>query len=209
MGSTFRRVATVFAVAALATIGATAGVAATPQTYTCTKSKKHGQTEVRTSVLESAVSGLTTAGFVCVADTPTDEDEGEGTGEGTTDDGPADEGPTNDESADDSTAEDHPSTPTAPQPASVPEESRSLYCSTRGAVDRSGDADGPGVTLDLPDSQGALLVERGLATPAMFYAGVGVSCDVLPGYTYAGFWVDHVGDVVPGVAVYPYYVPTA
>jgi hypothetical protein len=198
MGSTLRRVATVLAVATLATIGATAGVAANPQTYTCTKSKKHGQPDVRTSVAESAVSGLTNAGYVCVADTPTDEGESEGT----------DEGPTDDESAGDSTAEEHPSAPTEPRPSSVPEESRSLYCSTHGQVDRGG-ADGSGVALDLPDSQGALLVERGLATPAIFYAGVGVSCDVLPGYTYAGFWVDHVGDVVPGVAVYPYYVATA
>jgi hypothetical protein len=35
---------------------------------------------------------------------------------------------------------------------------------------------------------------------------MGASCDVLPGYTYSGTWVDHVGNVVPGVAVYPLYV---
>ncbi len=44
-------------------------------------------------------------------------------------------------------------------------------------------------------------------TPGIFYAGVGVSCDLLPGFTFSGLWVDHVGEVVPGVAVYPYYVP--
>ena len=49
---------------------------------------------------------------------------------------------------------------------------------------------------------------NGLATPGIFYAGYGVSCDLLPGFSYSEFWVDHVGDVVPGVAVYPYYVPT-
>jgi len=58
-------------------------------------------------------------------------------------------------------------------------------------------------SLNLPDSQGALLVEQGLATPAIFYEGIGASCDLLPGFTFSGTWVDHVGDVVTGVAVYP------
>jgi hypothetical protein len=84
--------------------------------------------------------------------------------------------------------------PSGPPPA-PPAESRSLFCSTKGSA-----------ALDLPDSEGALLVGQGLATPAIFYAGVGVSCELLPGFTYAGYWVDHVGDQVPGVAVYPYYV---
>ena len=90
----------------------------------------------------------------------------------------------------------------------TPGESRSLYCSTKGPVDR-GNGEHPGVALNLTESQGALLVENGLVTPAIFYSGLGVSCDVLPGFVYAGYWVDHVGDVVPGVAVYPYYVPSA
>jgi hypothetical protein len=92
-------------------------------------------------------------------------------------------------------------------PVQAPSASRSLYCSTAGPADRR-NADGSGVALNLPDSQGALLVEKGIATPGIFYAGLGVSCDQLPGFTYAGVWVDHVGEVVPGVAVYPYYVPT-
>ena len=41
--------------------------------------------------------------------------------------------------------------------------------------------------------------------PANFYQGIGASCDLLPGFTYSGVWVDHVGDVVPGVAVYPLF----
>ena len=45
-------------------------------------------------------------------------------------------------------------------------------------------------------------------TPGVYYAGIGVSCDLLPGFTYSGFWVNNVGDAAPGVAVYPYYVPT-
>ena len=93
-------------------------------------------------------------------------------------------------------------------PAAPPAESRSLFCATTGWADR-GNGDAPGVALNLPDGQGALLVAQGLATPAIFYAGLGVSCDLLPGFSYAGYWVDHVGDVVPGVAVYPYYVPNA
>ena len=43
----------------------------------------------------------------------------------------------------------------------------------------------------------------------MYYQGFGASCDVLPGYAYAGTWVGHVGDVVPGVAVYPLYIPSS
>ncbi len=90
----------------------------------------------------------------------------------------------------------------------TPGESRSLYCSTKGPVDR-GNGEHPGVALNLTESPGVLLVEQGLVTPGNFYAGLGVTCDVLPGFVYAGYWVDHVGDVVPGVAVYPYYVPNA
>jgi hypothetical protein len=90
----------------------------------------------------------------------------------------------------------------------TPGESRSLYCSTTGPIDR-GNGEHPGVALNLTETQGALLVEKGLATPACYYAGLGVTCDVLAGFVYAGYWVDHVGDVVPGVAVYPYYIPNA
>ena len=59
---------------------------------------------------------------------------------------------------------------------------------------------------NLLDEHGAFLVELGLVVPAMYYQGFGASCDVLPGYAYAGMWVGHVGDVVPGVAVYPLFV---
>jgi hypothetical protein len=90
----------------------------------------------------------------------------------------------------------------------TPSESRSLYCSTKGAVDR-GNGERPGIALNLTESQGALLVAQGLVTPAFFYAGFGATCEVLPGFVYAGYWVDNVGDVVPGVAVYPYYIPKA
>ena len=63
-----------------------------------------------------------------------------------------------------------------------------------------------GTALNLLDTQGAHMVQMGLVNPAIFYEGIGASCDVLPGFNYSGLWVDHVGDVVPGVAVYPLYV---
>ena len=63
-----------------------------------------------------------------------------------------------------------------------------------------------GITLNLLDTQGALMVELGLARPANFYQGIGASCDLLTGFKDSGTWVDHVGDVVPGVAVYPLFV---
>ena len=51
--------------------------------------------------------------------------------------------------------------------AASPSETRSLYCSTKGPVDR-GNGERPGIALDLPESQGVFLVEKGLATTAVF-----------------------------------------
>ena len=174
------------AIMALALIAATAALGANPHTtyttYTCTKTKNNGQTDVKPSVPEPAVGGKTRAGYTCVVQAQAEEDEDEG--------------------------EPAAVSPSPPDMVEAPSESRSLYCSTKGPVER-GNSEGAGVALNLADSQGTLLVEKGLATPAIFYAGIGVSCDLLPGFTYAGVWVDHVGAVVPGVAVYPYYVPTA
>ena len=65
--------------------------------------------------------------------------------------------------------------------------------------------DGMGIALNLTEAQGELMVEMGLVKPANFYQGIGASCDLLPGFTYSGVWVDHVGDVVPGVGVYPLF----
>jgi hypothetical protein len=184
----------------LAVIAATAAAASPHPTYTCTKTKKKGGSEVRTSVPETAVPSLTNAGFACVVEDSDDEgtDTGTGTGE-TTDEGSGDD--SSPENGPGHSANAHSSSVVTPAP-----ESRSIYCSTTGLVERPND-DQAGVALNLPDSQGALLVAKGLATPGIYYEGIGVSCDVLPGFTYSGVWVDHVGDVVPGVAVYPYYVP--
>ena len=51
--------------------------------------------------------------------------------------------------------------------AASPSETRSLYCSRKGPVDR-GNGERPGIALDLPESQGVFLVEKGLATTAVF-----------------------------------------
>lgn len=211
MRSKPRLAVSLLATTALVLVTATAVVAANPHAmYTCTKTKNE-KTDVKTSVPEPAVGGLTHAGYTCVAevqqgddgdqqgDQPSDEGQDEGTAQ---DSGPGMGSTPGDDSI--PAAADS----SAPEPAQVPSESRSLYCSTNGLWER-GSAEGSGAALNLPDSQGASLVEKGLVTPAIFYAGIGASCDLLPGFTYAGFWVDHIGEVVPGVAVYRYYVPTA
>ena len=190
--------ASLLTAAALASIAATSVAAGNPQTtYTCTKTKNNGDSDVRVAVPETAVAGLTNAGYTCVVDTSAgegDQGEDETPGGGTGADSPT--------ANDDSATGDRWFSAQTPEP---PEESRSLYCSTTGPLDR-GSAEGAGVALNLFDSQGASLVEKGLVTPARFYEGLGVSCDVLPGFTYTGVWVDHVGDVTPGSAVYPYFV---
>jgi hypothetical protein len=200
MRSELRLAASLLATVALALMGSTAALADSPQaTYTCTKTKPNGDV-VTVTVPESAVDGLTKAGFICVKNEPTPE--------GPADDGPADDGPA-DDGPDDEPGDQGPEAPEHHQggsngvsgvTAEAASESRSLYCIDAGNSD--------GAALNLTDSQGALLVAEGLATPGIFYSGVGVSCDVLPGFKYSGSWVDHVGDVVPGVAVYPLFVPT-
>ena len=50
------------------------------------------------------------------------------------------------------------------------------------------------------------MVQLGLVKPATFYQGIGASCEQLPGFKDSGLWVDHVGEVVSGVAVYPLFV---
>ena len=60
---------------ALALIGATAAAANPHTTYTCTKTKNNGQTDVKTSVPEPSLGGLTNAGYTCVAEAPPAEDE--------------------------------------------------------------------------------------------------------------------------------------
>jgi hypothetical protein len=151
--------------------------------YTCEKESRFGP-DVRVTVPGIAVPLLEFLGFTCSPIAGDDEDEGN------EDDG--------DEDAE----------PVAVAPAvivEIPQESRSLYCSTNGPVDRA-NGDGPGIALSLTKAQGAEMVEAGTVRPATFYQGIGASCDSLPGYKNSGLWVDNVGDVVPGVAIYPLFV---
>jgi hypothetical protein len=206
MRITWRLFASSVAISALALMAATTVAAANPNAaYTCVKVKENGQQDVRVGVPESAVSGLTNAGFTCVA--AVGEDENEGPGDDSNGDpgneNPGDEDPGNEESGNsDSGPAAGPSVEVY-----VPQESRSVYCSTNGPAYRA-NGEGMGVTLNLLDTQGALMVELGLARPANFYQGIGASCDLLAGFKDSGTWVDHVGDVVPGVAVYPLFVTT-
>jgi hypothetical protein len=175
-------------VAAFSVIAVAAATAANPhQMYTCVKVTPGGEV-VQVEVPEPAVKGLTKAGYTCVPNPPSEEEDPGNEDPG--DEGPGDApGPGSSASA----------------PASAPEAQRTVFCSTNGHAFRA-NGDGMGIALNLIDEQGALLVERGLVVPAMYYQGLGASCDVLPGYSYAGTWVDHVGDVVPGVAVYPLFI---
>jgi hypothetical protein len=220
-----RRAASLVAISALGLFAATTVVAANPHTtYTCVKVKHNGEQDVQVNVPEPAVSGLTNAGFTCVAvegdengdeETTTDEGntEDEDPGyeepgeEGAGDDDPGYEEPGNgnpgNEDQDENLGGEEPTT--ASVEVWVPQESRSLYCSTKGPAYRA-NGEGMGIGLNLPDSQGALMVQLGLVEPATFYQGIGASCDQLPGFKDSGLWVDHVGDVVPGVAVYPLFV---
>lgn len=203
MRTTWKLLAALVAITALALVAATTLSAANPNAaYTCVKEKNNGQQDVRVGVPESAVSGLTNAGFTCVATVGDDETDDPGDEESGNED-PENEDPGND---DPGSSESGPAS-TSSVDVSVPQESRSIYCSTNGPAYRA-NGDGMGISLNLFDSQGALMVEMGLVRPANFYQGIGASCDLLPGFKDSGLWVDHVGDVVPGVAVYPLFVTT-
>jgi hypothetical protein len=197
MKTTWKLVASLVAITALALTAATTISAANPDAaYTCVKVKENGQQDVQVGVPEAAVDGLTNAGFTCVADPGEGEDPG--------DEDPGNEDPGNEDPGDAGSGQ-------AGGPAVevyVAPESRSVYCSTNGPAYRA-NGEGMGITLNLLDTQGALMVELGLAKPANFYQGIGASCDLLLGFKDSGTWVDHIGDGVPDVAVYPLYVPAS
>jgi hypothetical protein len=187
-------IAALVAITALALMAATTVAAGNPHaTYTCVKVKENGKADVRVDVPESAVAGLTNAGFTCVANA--------GAGDG--------EDPGNEDPGNEDPEDEDPGVGSGPAGSSVevhvPQEPRSIYCSTNGLAFRA-NGDGMGIALNLLDTQGALMVEMGLVKPANFYRGIGASCDLLPGFKDSDVWVDHVGDVVPGVAVYPLFV---
>src|SRR5688572_23701431 len=217
MRITWKLVASLVSITTLALIAATT-VTAANAVYTCVKVKQNGQQDVRVGVPESAVSGLTNGGFTCVPnaveeqqDEEQQDDEQQGDelkDEEQTDEEQQDE-EQQDEEQQDEEQQDKESVPVpANDPSvesSVSQESRSLYCSLKGVAHRA-NGEGTGISLNLLDSQGELMVELGLVEPANFYEGIGASCDSLSGFKYADVWVDHVGDVVPGVAVYPLFV---
>jgi hypothetical protein len=183
-----RRAASFVAISTLGLFAAATVAAANPHTmYTCVKVKQNGQQDVQVNVPEPAVSGLTNAGFTCVA-TPAEE-EGDDQGDQGDQGDEGDQGAASGENV---------------EPYVAPE-SRTLFCSTNGPAYRA-NGDGMGIALNLPDSAGAAMVALGLVKPATFYQGIGATCDQLPGFKDSGLWVDHVGDVVPGVAVYPLFV---
>jgi hypothetical protein len=220
MKTIWKLVASLVAITALALMAATVVPAANPNaTYTCVKVKGNGQQDVRVGVPESAVAGLTNAGFTCVA-TP-----GEGEGEDPGNENPGNENPGNENPGNENPGNENPGNenpgngddpgdvgPDAAISSSVeayvPQEPRSLYCSSNGPAFRANN-EGMGIALNLLETQGALMVEMGLVRPASFYQGIGASCDRLPGFEDSGLWVDHVGDFVPGVAVYPLFVPAS
>jgi hypothetical protein len=188
MRTAFKLSVSLVAITALALMATATVPAANPNAaYTCIKETENGH-DVVVGVPEAAVPGLTNAGFTCVPNAGEDENEDPG------DEGPGNEDPGNSGSAMGSSVQ-----------AFVAQESRSLYCSTNGLAYRA-NGDGMGVALNLLDSQGALMVEMGLVRPANFYQGIGASCDLLAGFKNSGIWVDHIGDVVPGVSVYPLFV---
>ena len=202
---TFWRLTAFVGIAMLALVAAaSAGAAGNSQaTYTCTKVKHNGDTDVRVNVPSAAVDGLTNAGFTCVVsqgeegDDPGTDDPGVGD-EGSN---PGEEGSGNEEPGSD---DGGPSSTPESSGYEAPQEPRSLYCATK-PVERA-NGDGMGIALNLTEAQGQELIDMGLVTHAIFYEGLGASCDVLPGYKDSGVWVDNVGNVVPGVAVYILYV---
>jgi hypothetical protein len=201
---------TLIAIAALALLVATTVAASNPHaTYTCVKVKQNGDSDVRVDVPEPAVNGLTNAGFTCVADAVDEPEDEEDPGNGEEEDpGNGEEDPGDEPESGNDPSLDSGQGPWVAAEVAAPQEARSLYCSTNGPALRA-NGEGMGIALNLFASQGALLVEMGLVTPAIFYEGIGASCDVLPEFTFSGSWVDNVGDLVLGVAVYPLYIPTA
>ena len=79
---------------------------------------------------------------------------------------------------------------------------RAGYCSVAGNTTTSGAAIPPGTFLDLGVDQPATDPHFKGATPAYYYQGRGISCDVLPGYTKTGEMVGYGGHGDPGGYTY-------
>src|SRR4029450_4600993 len=79
MRTTWKLLVALVAISALALMAATSLAAANASAvYACVKVKPNGQEDVRVGVPESAVAGLSNAGFTCVATVGDDETEDPG-----------------------------------------------------------------------------------------------------------------------------------
>ncbi len=79
---------------------------------------------------------------------------------------------------------------------------RAGYCSVAGNTSPGGAALSPGTFLNLTDGQADGDAHYKGATPAYYYQGMGISCDVLPGYTKTGEMVGYWGHGDPGGYTY-------
>ncbi len=84
----------------------------------------------------------------------------------------------------------------------ISEPSRAGYCAVAGNTWPSGAPIQPGTFLDLVAGQPDTDPHYEGATPAYYYEGRGISCDVLPGYTSTGERVGYSGHGDPGVYAY-------
>lgn len=79
---------------------------------------------------------------------------------------------------------------------------RAGYCAVAGNTRPSGTAISPGTFLDLFAGQPATDPHYKGALTTYFYQGLGISCDVLPGYTKTGETVGSGGSGDPGGYTY-------
>jgi hypothetical protein len=82
------------------------------------------------------------------------------------------------------------------------EGNRAGFCSVAGNTTPNGTAIPPGTFLDLGVSEPSTVASYKGATPAYYYEGLGISCDVLPGYTKTGEMVGYGGPGDPGGYTY-------
>ena len=82
------------------------------------------------------------------------------------------------------------------------EGNRAGFCSVAGNTTPNGTAIPPGTFLDLGVNEPSTDAGYKGATPAYYYQGLGISCDVLPGYTKTGEMVGYGGQGDPGGYTY-------
>jgi len=80
----------------------------------------------------------------------------------------------------------------------LPQPSRAGYCAVQGNRSLDGTPIVPGTFVDLVAGQPDTDPHFEGATPAYYYDGVGISCDLLPGYARTGELVGYRGHGDPG-----------